>query len=162
MTNAQRFQSLSTAVDWGVNGHSDGEGGYVYTSTHIDSVAVNLSVPAIGAYLGAWSSVRVRVDYKITGATNASGFRELVVTNRNATSATVNLGLLTAVGNVNFSYNVTVSYQYDGAPAATVAAAQFGSKLAFETTTQVSDGEGGYTAVVAQNFAAANAFNGSF
>jgi YD repeat-containing protein len=162
LTDAQRFQSISTAVNWNTSGYTDSEGGYVYTGTAINNVRVNLSVPSIGQYVGAWTSMRVRIDYRLTGATSATGAREVIVTDRNATSATVNLGLATGTGNVNFSYTVTVSFVYASAPEVSVGSAQFGGPLAWTTNTQVSDGEGGYTSVVQQNFATAAAFNGSF
>jgi hypothetical protein len=162
LTDAQRFQNIGSAVSWNTVGYQDSEGGYVYTGTAINSVTASLSVPSIGQYLGAWTFMRVRIDYRVTGATTLTGARDVVITDRNATSATVALGLNTDAGNVNFSYTVTVSFGYAAAPEAVVASAQFGGPLAWTTSTQVSDGEVGYTSVVTQSFTTAGAFDGAF
>jgi YD repeat-containing protein len=162
LTDAQRFQPINTSVNWATTSYTDSEGGYVSTGTAINSVRVDLSVPSIGQYVGAWTSMKVRIEYTLTGATATSGAREVIVTDRNASSATVNLGLTTGLGNINFTYRTIVSFNYAATPAVTVGSAQFGGALAWESTTQVSDGEGGYTSVVQQNFAAAAAFNGAF
>ena len=163
LTDAQRFQTMSTSVSWTPIADPYGESGYEYTHMTLNSVAVNFSAQAVGQSLGAWNSVKVRVDYRLSGSTVASGSREVTVYDRTAQSTVVNLGLNADVANVNFSYTVTVTYQYLGTtPAVNVATGQATSRLAWLSTEQVSDGEGGYRAVVHNNFAAASAANTSF
>lgn len=167
LTDAERFQPVSTQVTWrSVKGYREIDG-FVedpwYTTTTIDSVKVNLSVPSIGARLGTWARVRVRIDYDLGGG---CGAREAVTTDRNATSVLVNMNVVREVGgeflNLNFSYTVTVTYEYDTAPAAKVAQGQFGGVLAWTSTELVSDGEGGYYPAAKQNYAAPSAVDGSF
>ncbi len=152
LTDAQRFQPISTTVNWVSN----------FSTATINSITANLSVASIGQYAGSWTFMRVRIDYRLTGSTVATGTRDVVVNDRNATSATVALGLNVGQGNTNFSYTVTVSFGYAAAPEVSVGSAQFGGLLGWTTDGQVGDGEGGYTSVTIQNFAASTAFNGSF
>ncbi len=166
LTDTQRYQPLSTVVHWGVNTVANGEGGYDETGTHIDSMTVNLPVDSIGQQMGNWSAVHVVVTYALKGSTNRTGTADVRLnraTNGHDAATTVNLGLIAGIGDVNFNYTVTVSYEYaDGTAPLTVASARVGNALAWETTAQTSDGEGGYTTAIVQNFAAANAFDSAF